>query len=670
MQLRAARLAAEQNTGANAFSTAAGWTSLGPAPLASDATGFGGQDYNWVSGRATAVAVDPADTTGNTVYVGGAYGGLWKSLNAGPLSSNPSSVTWSPLTDTQATLAIGSIAIQPGNTDPGKSVVLVGTGETDSSADSYYGLGILRSTDAGNTWTLTTQDSTGTRSFAGLGFSKIAFSTATPSLVAAAAAGATQGVIEGLENPVSANRGLYYSTDGGQSWTYANIKDGGLTIAPDSASSVVYNAVAGVFFAALRYHGFYSSSDGINWSRLANQPGGLSPFVCPANPTSLACPIYRGEIAVVPGRNEMYMWYVDSSDNDQGIWRTNDGGNSWTELTDTGITACGDAFGGCGTSQGTYNLELAAVPDGATATDLYAGAINLYKCVVSNTFPTCSPNVTPAPPPDATFLNLTHVYGCPPDFGSIAHVHPDQHDLAFMQVNNNTQVVMYFANDGGIYRALDGYTGLTSGTCGGSNQFDSLNQTLGSMTQFVSFSQHPNDPQTILGGTQDNGSPATATSESGSNWLNVNSGDGGYNAINPNNPTEWFTANTDVSVQRCSSGIACHAQDFTEVVSNATVGGDFGAFYTPYILDPQNSGELIVGTCRVWRGTTAGMSFTVLTNDFETGGAGSCTGNEVNLVRSVAAGGIKDSNGFSNVIYAGTDGLGPDAYGGTHLDYS
>ena len=108
-------------------------------------------------------------------------------------------------------------------------MVLVGTGETDSSADSYYGLGILRSPDAGNTWTLTTQDSTGTRSFAGLGFSKIAFSTATPNLVVAAAVGATQGVIEGLENPVSANRGLYYSTDGGQSWTYANIKDGGLS---------------------------------------------------------------------------------------------------------------------------------------------------------------------------------------------------------------------------------------------------------------------------------------------------------------------------------------------------------------------------------------------------------------------------------------------------------
>jgi hypothetical protein len=464
MRMRAARLAERQKSGREAFSAilaaATIWTSLGPAPLASDATGFGGQDYGSVSGRATAVVVDPADLTGNTVYAGGAYGGVWKSTNAGPLSQNPASVTWIPVTDTQATLAVGSIAIQPGNTDPAKSVVVVGTGETDSSADSYYGLGILRSPDGGNTWLLSTQDTAG-RQFAGMGFSKIAFSASNPNLVVAAAAGATQGVIEGRESPISANRGLYYSTDGGQSWTYANLRDGGAATAPDSATSVVYNAVDGVFFAALRYHGFYSSSDGISWIRLANQPGGLSTFLCPAS-GSLSCAIYRGELAVVPGRNEMYAWYVDGSKNDQGIWRTTDGGSTWTELSDTGITACGDAFGGCGTTQGSYDLELAAVPDGATATDLYAGAINLYKCTVSNTFPTCSPNVTPAPPPDATFLNLTHVYGCPPDFGSIAHVHPDQHGVAFMQVNNNTQVVMYFANDGGIYRALDGYTGLTT----------------------------------------------------------------------------------------------------------------------------------------------------------------------------------------------------------------
>jgi large repetitive protein len=84
MQMRAARKAALQMQGIAALSAVSGsWTPLGPAPLASDATGFGGQDYGAVSGRTTSVAVDPADPSGNTVYVGGAYGGVWKSSNAG-----------------------------------------------------------------------------------------------------------------------------------------------------------------------------------------------------------------------------------------------------------------------------------------------------------------------------------------------------------------------------------------------------------------------------------------------------------------------------------------------------------------------------------------------------------------------------------------------------------
>src|SRR5947209_19857760 len=246
MQLRAEQSARINTAITAATTTAIGiWTPLGPAPLASDATGFGQQDYGWVSGRATAVAVDPADATGNTICIGGAYGGVWKSSNAGPLSANPSNVSWSPLIDNQATLAVGSIAVQPGNTDPAKSVILVGTGETNSSMDSYYGLGILRSADAGNTWALITQDSSGAHPFAGMGFSKIAFSTANPSLVVAAAGGASQGVIDGLENPVSANRGIYYSNNGGVSWSYASINDVGTVIQPNSATSVIYNAGAG-----------------------------------------------------------------------------------------------------------------------------------------------------------------------------------------------------------------------------------------------------------------------------------------------------------------------------------------------------------------------------------------------------------------------------------------
>jgi hypothetical protein len=649
LQIRKLRMASPRAAAA-AITLTGGWAPLGPSPLASDAGN--GQDYNWVSGRATAVAIDPADTTGNTVYVGGAHAGVWKSTNAGtPLTS---SVHWAPVLDYESTLAVGSIAIQPNNNDPTKSVILVGTGEPNSSADSYYGLGILRSADAGNTWTLVQSAATG-QSFAGMGFSKIAFSMANSNLVVAAAGTASKGIDEGLQTAATypANLGVYYSTNGGVSWSFASIKDGATTIAPGSVTSVVYNTSVAKFFAAIRRHGIYSSSDGVNWMRLTSQPGaGLTTANCPANPSSANCPIYRAELTVVPGRNEMYTWVVSlsssGSEADGGIWQSLNGGSSWTQISDTGITNCGDP-GGCGVSQGTYNLELLASPNGS-ATNLYAGAINLYRCTINN-----------PSSPSCTFLNLTHVYGCV----SIAHVHPDQHHLASIIASGKE--LMYFANDGGIYRALDGYTGLTTGTCGGTNQFDSLNQTLGSMTQFVSFSVHPTDSQTMLGGTQDNGSPATSSaSPANQQWGNVHAGDGGYNAITSNSPNDWFTSYPDIppaslEIDYCGSGSNCNAGLFNQVIGSVNLGNDDGEFYFPYTLDPQAPAELLVGTCRIWRVDNAKnpTKFTALSPDFEPGGTTPCSGGEINLVRSIAAGGPKDANGFSKVIYAGTDGLGP-----------
>ena len=531
MQARAARLARANATHANSQPnsqpppSSGGWTPLGPVPLASDATGDGFQNYNQVSGRATAVAIDPADPTGNTVYIGGAQGGVWKSTNAATSIAN--NVTWTAVTDDQATLSIGSIVIQPGNSDPTQSVVLVGTGEADNSADSYFGLGILRSADGGSTWTLIPSANSGTYSFSGLGATRMAFSTAQTSTVVAAMAATSEGETDGALTS-NTYRGLYTSTDAGQTWTYNALFSGASEAT--SATSVVYNAAAGLFFAAERYHGFYSSPDGLTWTRLANQPGAaglLSTTACPQNYVT-TCPIYRGEITVVPGRNEMYVWFVSLSSAgepvDQGIWQSENGGASWTQISDSGIINCGDPGSeGCGVQQGFYNLELLAVPNGTTATDLYAGAINLYKCSINSSNPTCS---------SAPFLNLTHVYGCSP-LSALAHVHPDQHALAYTIPSSGADL-MYFANDGGIYRALNGFTGLTTGSCSGTNLFDDLNQNLGSMTQFVSFSQHATDANTLLGGTQDNGSPATATATTSSSWGNVLGGDGGYNAIDPN----------------------------------------------------------------------------------------------------------------------------------------
>lgn len=670
MQARAARARASgMHTTSNAQpQLAGGWTPLGPVPLASDATGDGFQNYNQVSGRATAVAIDPADPGGNTVYIGAAQGGVWKSTNAAGSVAN--SVMWFPISDDQATLSIGAIAIQPGNTNPANSVILVGTGEADNVADSYFGLGMLLSTNGGSTWQpiISTAGNDGsTVSFSGLGATKIAFSTANTNTVVAAMAATNEGIVEGALTS-STLRGLYTSTDAGETWTYDALFAGGASEAT-SATSVVYNAAAGLFFSALRYHGFYSSPDGLNWTRLTSQPGNSLALDLAACPQSYVttCPIYRAEITVVPGRNEMYVWFIslDSNGNavDQGIWQSLNSGVSWSPISDSGIINCADP-GGCGVEQGFYNLTLLAVPDcpdgvqicTGNPTDLYAGAINLYKCSITSINPTCAA---------IPFLNLTHVYGCDP-LGAPAHVHPDEHAMAFAIPNTGSSSatdLMYFATDGGIYRALDGFTGLTTGSCSGTNLFDDLNQNLGSTAQFVSFSQHPTNPDMLLGGTQGNGSPATVTAASSTAWGNVLSGDGGYNAIDANSG-DWYASNPDtglgtLNIQECSSGINCIDSLFNIVVDSGDVGGDDGAFYFPYILDPQSATTLLLGTCRVWSGPRLGGAFTLLSLNFDTLGIGTCAGTEVNVVRALAAGGPTNTNG-SQVIYATTDGLGPN----------
>ncbi|HSE43907.1 MAG TPA: hypothetical protein VLA89_01110, partial [Gemmatimonadales bacterium] len=77
------------------------WTHLGPVPISRENSAYGD-----VNGRVTAVAIDQTDTTGNTVFVGGAYGGVWKSTNAADAISD--NVVWTPLTDSEASLASGA----------------------------------------------------------------------------------------------------------------------------------------------------------------------------------------------------------------------------------------------------------------------------------------------------------------------------------------------------------------------------------------------------------------------------------------------------------------------------------------------------------------------------------------------------------------------------------
>ncbi len=374
-----------------ALSVSTAWVPLGPAPLASDATGDGVQDYNWVSGRATSVLIDPADTSGNTVLLGGAYGGLWKSTNAGSLSSNPAAVVWQPLIDDQPTLAVGAIALQPGNSN----VILVGTGETNSSGDSYYGLGILLSTDArfdvdrdpgigqAPEWTNRFWGSVSARSLSARRI--LIWSWLQRRETTACALVGKQRRLEAtvLFLPWPGRR---WEFDGARTlllaewWSDVEPRNphgrrrsrighgGDLQPEPGSERDVLrfhpasravlidgwpelhaadYATDCGTGIGALS--GGFERNDLPDLSRRVRGGTGAQRDVC------------------VGGRRAAGQQWKSGARRRGHLANRRTAERAWTQIPDNGITNCGDsAFGpnsGCGVEQGWYNLELAAIPD-------------------------------------------------------------------------------------------------------------------------------------------------------------------------------------------------------------------------------------------------------------------------------------------------------------------
>jgi hypothetical protein len=89
----------------------------------------------------------------------------------------------------------------------------------------------------------------------------------------------------------------------------------------NALTAVVWNPVRNLFIAAVRFHGYYQSADGVTWSRMASQPGtSLTARNCPTNSGTLGsvtCPIFRGVLAVNPVTSDTFAWTVDAFNQDQ-----------------------------------------------------------------------------------------------------------------------------------------------------------------------------------------------------------------------------------------------------------------------------------------------------------------------------------------------------------------
>jgi len=667
----------------------AAWQAVGPAQIAS-------QSYGNVAGRVTSIAIDPADATGNTVYVGTTGGGVWKSTNAAGATA---SVTFAPLTDTlpvfsanAGTAAIPSLsigALSMGQTS-GTDVLLAGTGDPNDALDSYYGEGILRSTDGGQTWTLAQQANdgvAGNHTFVGLSVAGFAWSGTTPGLVVAALSQAAEGALVNAADANYSVMGLYYSTNAGVSWQMGLVLDGSQVVqrptpggAPgNAATAVVWNPVRKMFYAALRFHGYYSSPDGISWTRLTQQPGaGLTTTDCPANPNgigSTGCPIFRGALAVQAVTGDTFALTVDANNLDQGLYQ------DVCALSGTNCTTAAIAFGkklsstplevGSGSTaiaQGDYNLTLAAVQTGAGPTLdtlLFAGTVDLYRCTLAA---------------GCVLRNTTNAQnGC----NAPAKVSPAQHAIATLANagTGGTLPLLYAGNDGGLWRSQDGVNQQQT-PCSPDDaiHFQDLNAGLGSLAEVMSFAQHPTDAATLVAGLGANGTAATGSATTASAWPQIATGEGGTVAIDQANPQNWFVSiEAGVSIRYCGNGNACAAANFSgpPTIGYAQVENDASRIDPPFLLDPALTTDVLIGTCRVWRGVADSTLAWPGSNAISSmlGGAqnAACNGSSNPAVRSLAAGGpasgaVAAQDAGSSVLYAGLAGSldGGASYGG-HL---
>ena len=616
--------------------TGTAFIGLGPQP--ERMTGCSGCfDYTTTEGRVNSMAVDPTTTVNGSIvaYLGSVGGGVWKTTNCCSSSTSWNVVTDDPLI---STTAIDSVTIDPSD----HNTVYAGTGDLNFGSFSMGSQGILKSTDAGATWTVLGADVFG-----------IAFPTPAGQFPQYNAVGKVR-VDPNSSNKVAAGAktGLYLSYDGGVNWTGPCSTNGFGTQRQDITGLELTDMGGGVtrILAAVGVRGFATTvqfdlgNNGANglytatmgssgcpsFTSIASNANGFvygtavsgSPYSTGANMNAGSGVMYaspttgdqlgRIDIAVAPSNpNVIYAQVQSIAGNTAGncggapgcqlgAWASTNGGTSWSFMAGSQ----GPSLGDCGFDypQNWYDQGLAVDPNNPDR--LFVDTYDVWFATRTGT----------------TWNDIT----CGYSNGGPLPVHVDQHALAFLPGSSS---ILLIGNDGGAH-------GTTNADVTNSNtdptwfNMDTGLNTIEFYSGDVSGDFANSASPQANGGAQDNGSSSVTfagTPTGPVQWQLGVGGDGFYARMDPvgtGTSLRFWQGNNSGSLHRCVSNCTSQNAPWSGRVSGGW-SGDTQSFVLPYDLFhggipggddcdpagvPGGCGHLVAGTTRVWETIHGGNS--------------------------------------------------------------
>lgn len=486
--------------------------------------GIGPANY---SGRIADLAVHP---DGKTWYIAVASGGVWKTENAG--------TTWSPIFDSQASYSIGVVTLDPN--DP--NVIWVGSGENNAQRSVSYGDGVYKSEDGGRTWR-----NMGLKESEHIG--DIVIDPRDSKTIYVAAQGPLWS--EGGE------RGLYKSTDGGETWTLilAGTKWAGVNEVeldprnPDILLASTWQRHRHVwgYLAGGPESGLHRSTDGgKTWKKVSGVPEGEGRIGLARSPSDPDVVYAIAEAAATRG----------------GVFRSDDNGASWRKQ-------------GSFSTIGLYYQRIFVDPRNADR--VYALDT---RTMVSN---------------DAG-RNFTAL-------GEDGK-HVDNH--AFWADPRDPEHLL-IGSDGGLYESFD--AGRTY------KFFGNL-----PLAQMYKIDVDRNAPfYYVYGGTQDNfsfGGPTRTNNDNGirnSDWIVTNGGDGFQSRVDPEDHNTIYAESQNGGLVRFDR----RTGEGVRIVPEPEVGEDPSRWNwdSPIAISPHQRTRLYFASQRLWRSDDRGDNWRAVSPD-------------------------------------------------------